>query len=176
MMVGDSGGYDEIDESLRYHRKTSIFNFYSNQRHSVKTLDHYYSYTISMQLRASDNKLASLEATLVRNSAQRPTHLLTGVKCRATSVAKNKQKEKKNKQINNQTNTKWRTATNSQITKQTSATKNRHMYQKNHCNYFHMVERTHVVRYPLPLTAEELHRFPKECRFCWQVLGSDMET
>ena len=35
-----------------------------------------------------ENKLASLEATLVRNSAQRPTHLLTGVKCRATSVAK----------------------------------------------------------------------------------------
>ena len=35
------------------------------------------------------NKLASLEATLVRNSAQRLTYLLTGVKCRATSVAKN---------------------------------------------------------------------------------------
>ena len=35
------------------------------------------------------NKLASLEATLVRNSAHSLTHLLTGVKCRATSVAKN---------------------------------------------------------------------------------------
>ena len=34
-----------------------------------------------------DNKLASLEATLVRNY-DRPTDLLTGVKCRATSVAK----------------------------------------------------------------------------------------
>ena len=34
------------------------------------------------------NKLASLEATLVRNSAHSLTHLLTGVKCRATSVAK----------------------------------------------------------------------------------------
>ena len=34
------------------------------------------------------NKLASLEATLVRNSADSPTDLLTGVKCRATSVAK----------------------------------------------------------------------------------------
>ena len=38
------------------------------------------------------NKLASLEATLVRNSAHPLTHLLTysltGVKCRATSVAK----------------------------------------------------------------------------------------
>ena len=37
------------------------------------------------------NKLASLEATLVRNSAQRLTDSLTGVKCRATSVAKNVQ-------------------------------------------------------------------------------------
>ena len=40
-----------------------------------------------------DNKLASLEARLVRNSAHPLTHLLTysltGVKCRATSVAKN---------------------------------------------------------------------------------------
>ena len=40
-----------------------------------------------------ENKLASLEATLVRNSAHplthSLTHLLTGVKCRATSVAKN---------------------------------------------------------------------------------------
>ena len=35
------------------------------------------------------NKLASLEATLVRNSAHPLTHSLTGVKCRATSVAKN---------------------------------------------------------------------------------------
>ena len=39
------------------------------------------------------NKLASLEATLVRNSAHPLTYsltdLLTGVKCRATSVAKN---------------------------------------------------------------------------------------
>ena len=39
-----------------------------------------------------DNKLASLEATLVRNSAHLINHLitylLTGVKCRATSVAK----------------------------------------------------------------------------------------
>ena len=35
-----------------------------------------------------DNKLASLEATLVRNSAHLLTYLLTGVKCRATSVAK----------------------------------------------------------------------------------------
>ena len=37
----------------------------------------------------SKNKLASLEATLVRNSAHSLTHSLTGgVKCRATSVAK----------------------------------------------------------------------------------------
>ena len=40
----------------------------------------------------SKNKLASLEATLVRNSAHPLTYsltdLLTGVKCRATSVAK----------------------------------------------------------------------------------------
>ena len=36
----------------------------------------------------SENKLASLEATLVRNSADLLTYLLTGVKCRATSVAK----------------------------------------------------------------------------------------
>ena len=35
-----------------------------------------------------NNKLASLEATLVRNY-YRLTHWLTGVKCRATSVAKN---------------------------------------------------------------------------------------
>ena len=35
------------------------------------------------------NKLASLEATVVRNSAHPLTHSLTGVKCRATSVAKN---------------------------------------------------------------------------------------
>ena len=35
------------------------------------------------------NKLASLEATLVRNSAHLLNDLLTGVKCRATSVAKN---------------------------------------------------------------------------------------
>ena len=35
------------------------------------------------------NKLASLGATLVRNSADWLTDLLTGVKCRATSVAKN---------------------------------------------------------------------------------------
>ena len=34
------------------------------------------------------NKLASLEATLVRNSADLLAYLLTGVKCRATSVAK----------------------------------------------------------------------------------------
>ena len=34
------------------------------------------------------NKLASLEATLVRNSAHSLTHWLTGVRCRATSVAK----------------------------------------------------------------------------------------
>ena len=34
------------------------------------------------------NKLASLEATLARNY-DRPTNWLTGVKCRATSVAKN---------------------------------------------------------------------------------------
>ena len=34
------------------------------------------------------NKLASLEATLVRNYDPL-NHLLTGVKCRATSVAKN---------------------------------------------------------------------------------------
>ena len=41
---------------------------------------------------ADDNKLASLVATLVRNydpATQRLTYLLTGVKCRATSVAKN---------------------------------------------------------------------------------------
>ena len=36
-----------------------------------------------------ENKLASLEATLVRNSADPLTDSLTGVKCRATSVAKN---------------------------------------------------------------------------------------
>ena len=35
------------------------------------------------------NKLASLEATLVRNYDLLLTDLLTGVKCRATSVAKN---------------------------------------------------------------------------------------
>ena len=71
MMVGDSGGYDEIDESLRYHRKTSIFNFYSNQRHSVKTvtLDRYYSYTISMQLRAIDkNKQKREEEKLLQQT------------------------------------------------------------------------------------------------------------
>ena len=34
------------------------------------------------------NKLVSLEATLVRNSADLLAYLLTGVKCRATSVAK----------------------------------------------------------------------------------------
>ena len=38
------------------------------------------------------NKLASLRATLVRNSADSLTHLLTGVKCRATSVAKKRQR------------------------------------------------------------------------------------
>ena len=37
---------------------------------------------------SGSNKLASLEATLVRNSAHSLNHLLTGVKCRATSVAK----------------------------------------------------------------------------------------
>ena len=37
----------------------------------------------------NNNKLASLEATLVRNSADPLTDSLTGVKCRATSVAKN---------------------------------------------------------------------------------------
>ena len=36
------------------------------------------------------NKLASLGATLVRNSAHLITDSLTGVKCRATSVAKNR--------------------------------------------------------------------------------------
>ena len=36
----------------------------------------------------NENKLASLEATLVRNY-DRVTDLLPGVKCRATSVAKN---------------------------------------------------------------------------------------
>ena len=35
------------------------------------------------------NKLASLEATLVQNSAHQLTNILTGVKCRATSLAKN---------------------------------------------------------------------------------------
>ena len=34
------------------------------------------------------NKLASLKATLVRNSTHSLTHSLTGVRCRATSVAK----------------------------------------------------------------------------------------
>ena len=38
------------------------------------------------------NKLASLEATLVRNCAHSLTHSLTGARCRATSVAKNPQK------------------------------------------------------------------------------------
>ena len=38
---------------------------------------------------AVSNKLASLEATLVQNSAHSLTHSLTGVRCRATSVAKN---------------------------------------------------------------------------------------
>ena len=37
---------------------------------------------------ANKNKLASLEATLVRNSAHPLTHSLTAVKCRSTSVAK----------------------------------------------------------------------------------------
>ena len=37
---------------------------------------------------AVSNKLASLEATLVQNSAHSLTHSLTGVRCRATSVAK----------------------------------------------------------------------------------------
>ena len=37
----------------------------------------------------AENKLASLEATLVRNSAHSLTDSLTGVRCRATSVAKN---------------------------------------------------------------------------------------
>ena len=40
------------------------------------------------------NKLASLEATLVRNYDP-PTRSLTGVRCRATSVAKNLQEDKK---------------------------------------------------------------------------------
>ena len=40
------------------------------------------------------NKLASLEATLVRNSAHPLTHSLIGVKCRATSVAKKLQNYK----------------------------------------------------------------------------------
>ena len=34
------------------------------------------------------NKLASLESMLVPNSAHRPSDRVTGVKCRATSVAK----------------------------------------------------------------------------------------
>ena len=38
------------------------------------------------------NKIASLEATLVRNSAHSLTYSLTGVKCRATSVAENEVK------------------------------------------------------------------------------------
>ena len=41
---------------------------------------------------ALGNKLASLEATLVRNY-DLLTYLLTGVKCRATSVAKKKECE-----------------------------------------------------------------------------------
>ena len=40
----------------------------------------------------STNKLASLEATLVRND-HRVTHSLARVRCRATSVAKNAQAE-----------------------------------------------------------------------------------
>ena len=42
-----------------------------------------------LSIHFSCNKLASLGATLVRNSAHLITHSLTGVKCRATSVAKN---------------------------------------------------------------------------------------
>ena len=38
-------------------------------------------------------KLASLEATIVRNSAHRPSDRLTGAKCRATSIAQ-KEEEK----------------------------------------------------------------------------------
>ena len=43
------------------------------------------------------NKLASVEAMLVRNSAHRLTYSMTGVKCRATSVAKNDMPQKENK-------------------------------------------------------------------------------
>ena len=39
--------------------------------------------------RKEKSKLASLEATLVETMTHPPTHSLTGVKCRATSVAKN---------------------------------------------------------------------------------------
>ena len=46
---------------------------------------------VNIQRLVSKNKLASLEATLVRNSAHSLTYSLTGVKCRATSVAKKHQ-------------------------------------------------------------------------------------
>ena len=64
-------------------------------RHIFRTFELYQkaiSSSISYYL-PNTNKLASLEATLVRNSAHLLTYLLThsltGVKCRATSVAKN---------------------------------------------------------------------------------------
>ena len=44
---------------------------------------------MSKNKRKALNKLASLEATLVQNSAQGLNDSLTGVKCRATSVARN---------------------------------------------------------------------------------------
>ena len=44
---------------------------------------------VNIQRLVSKNKLASLETTLVRNSAHSLTYSLTVVKCRATSVAKN---------------------------------------------------------------------------------------
>ena len=47
-----------------------------------------YPTCVSSKGRVQKNKLASLVATLVRNSAHLITDSLTGVKCRATSVAK----------------------------------------------------------------------------------------
>ena len=45
------------------------------------------------------NKLASLGATLVRNYYPASSDLLTGVKCRATSVAKNSTKTRNSRHI-----------------------------------------------------------------------------
>ena len=56
--------------------------------HAYINNDHSYMHDFPPVL-SYENKLASLEATLVRNSAHSLTYSLTGVKCRATGVAKN---------------------------------------------------------------------------------------